>query len=357
MAYRPCSRALRVLATLAFSLPLAAGALLASEHLLSAAGPLPALPPSGSAPSAPPGSPVAPPQEVSGDAKGPASDEPKKGIVLVEQGGRLLAIGTILKGDGRVVTSLSALGGLEQVDVRYTDGTLTRARLAHKDRTWDLALLVPLTGKWVEGFLASEQDPASVELRALSVGRGRPPTLPVIHFKSRTDARGKDGEPVPSALDLDLRGASVVAGTPILDPNGNVLALLVHACKAQDGGPCAPITVGAPVFALRSFLVKTPQNAVQPAPWLGIGGASAQSGNTKGVRVMAVAPQSPAEAAGLKADPASSDLIVAVDGQPVGSPDELAKQIGQHAVGQTIKLLVFGAEKFREVQVTLKAAP
>jgi serine protease Do len=119
------------------------------------------------------------------------------------------------------------------------------------------------------------------------------------------------------------------------------------------------MTVGAPVFALRNFLVHTPANAVQPAPWLGIGTAPAQNGNTKGVRVMGVQPQSPAEAAGLKAqqDPAQSDIIVAVDGQPVDSPEALAQQIGKHAVGQTIKLLVFGGDKFREVPVTLKAAP
>lgn len=359
MAYRR-SLLLRVLGPIALTLPLTGIALVGGESLLSAAGPapLPALPPNGGAPApAAPGGPAAQAPAEGGDVKGPVSDEPKKGIVLVEQGGRLLGIGTILKGDGRVLTSLTALGGLEQVDVRYTDGTVTRARLGHKDRTWDLALLIPLTGKWVDGFMASEQDPSSVELRALSVGRNRPPSLPVVHFKARTDAKGKDGEPVPSALDLDLRGAQVAPGTPILDPNGNVVALVVSACKAGDAGPCAPVTVGAPVFALRKFLIHTPATAVQPPPWLGLGGASAQSGNTKGVRVMAVAPHSPAEAAGLKADGPQSDIIVAVDGQPVDSPDELAKQIGTHAVGQTIKLLVFGGDKFREVPVTLKAAP
>ncbi len=356
MAYRPRPSIRRALAVLALTLPLTGVALLAGESPTSAAGattaPLPALPATGGAAPVP-----AAGAGAGAEGKGPASDEPKKGIVLIEQGGRLLGIGTILKGDGRVLTSLTALGGLEQVDVRYTDGTVTRARLGHKDRTWDLALLIPLTGKWVDGFLASEQDPSAVELRALSVGRNRPPTLPVVHFKARTDAKGKDGEPIPSALDLDLRGAQVAPGTPILDPNGNVVALVVSACKAADAGPCAPVTVGAPVFALRNFLVHTPPSAIQPPPWLGLGGASAVSGNTKGVRVMAIAPHSPAEAAGLKADPAQADIIVAVDGQPVDSPDALAKQIGTHAVGQTIKLLVFGGDKFREVPVTLKAAP
>jgi serine protease Do len=92
---------------------------------------------------------------------------------------------------------------------------------------------------------------------------------------------------------------------------------------------------------------------------LGIVGAPDSSGNTHGVRVMAVAPQSPAEKGGLKAneDRMQADLIVAVDSQPVDTPEKLADFISKHSVGERVKLLVLGADKFREVLVTLHAAP
>jgi serine protease Do len=148
---------------------------------------------------------------------------------------------------------------------------------------------------------------------------------------------------------------------------------------------CAPALIGAPVSALRSFLIRTPQNAVSPAPWLGIVGQQDAAGSVHGVRVMAVAPQSPAEKGGLKggSDRDQSDIIVAVDGAPVDSPDKLADAIAKHAIGDTVKLLVFGAPvkaeakadkdakkqpappepsepappTFREVSVQLRGAP
>jgi serine protease Do len=72
---------------------------------------------------------------------------------------------------------------------------------------------------------------------------------------------------------------------------------------------------------------------------------------------MGVAPGSPAEKAGLKASGESPDVIVAVEGQPVETPEQLAASIAKRAIGQTVKLLVFSQGKFREVPVTLRAAP
>jgi S1-C subfamily serine protease len=112
--------------------------------------------------------------------------------------------------------------------------------------------------------------------------------------------------------------------------------------------------MGAPVSAIRSFLAKAPPNAVPPPPWIGIRGEHAQAGAVRGVRVVAVAPSSPAQKAGLKAD---TDVIVAADGHPIDTPEALAEAIGKHGAGETVKLLVFGDDKFREVVVGLRAAP
>jgi serine protease Do len=76
--------------------------------------------------------------------------------------------------------------------------------------------------------------------------------------------------------------------------------------------------------------------------------------NVRGLRVVAIAPSSPAERAGLRPN---ADVIVAVDGQPVDSPERLAELIGRHAEGETVKLLVLSDTGFRDVAVHLSGGP
>ena len=288
---------------------------------------------------------------------GSLADRTKRGVVLVERDGKGIGVGTVLANDGRVLTALSALGANEQADIRYADGHVVRARVGHRDTAWDLALLVPLSGRWLDGLMASEADPAGLELRVMSPRA--PKGALTTTLKGRTDVHSKTGDSIPAALDVDTKGTPAPAGAPIVDASGSVVGVIIHACKASDASTCVPAIVGAPVAALRNFLVRTPLNAVPPSPWLGIVGAPDTSGNVRGVRVMKIAPQSPAEKGGLKTNPdrVSADLIAAVDGTPVETPEGLADVIGKHAVGETVKLLVFGGDKFKELTIVLRAAP
>lgn len=352
-----------------------------------------ALPPT--APSAPSLPPLPGSQAASGDASNadPAAGEPqtgglfavspqqlyehvRRGVVALERNGVPLAIGTVLDGDGRILTSLSGLGGAESADVRYADGTTVRAKVGNGDKATDLALLVPQSNKWTEGLAASESDPIGAPLRAMLPARGARLGPAEAGVKGRVEAHARDGGALLPMLDVDVKGPLVV-GAPLLDGTGSVVAVLVRACKGaaaaapqQEAMPwaawaaaqeaaakpvaCTPVVLGAPVSAIRSFLAKTPATAVAPTPWLGIRGEKAQAGTVRGVRVVAVAPSSPAQKAGLKPD---VDVIVAADGHPVDSPENLSEVIGKHSPGETVKLLVFGEDKFREVAVALKAAP
>ncbi|HXN33736.1 MAG TPA: S1C family serine protease [Polyangiaceae bacterium] len=300
----------------------------------------------------------------------------RRSVVALERNGVPLAIGTVLDGDGRILTSLSGLGGADGADVRYADGTTVRAKIGNGDKATDLALLVPQSNKWTEGLAASESDPVGAPLRAMLPSHGYPRLGPAeAGVKGHVDAHARDGAPLQSMLDVDVKGP-LVAGAPLLDGTGSVVAVLVRACKGASAVPpdtmpwaawgaaqeaakaappaCTPVVVGAPVSAIRSFLAKAPPAAVSPAAWIGIRGEHAQTSTVRGVRVVAVAPSGPAQKSGLKA---GADVIVAADGHPIETPDALAEAIGKHAPGETVKLLVFGDDKFRDVAVVLRAAP
>jgi serine protease Do len=114
------------------------------------------------------------------------------------------------------------------------------------------------------------------------------------------------------------------------------------------------VSVVVPILSIRNFLSRTPSNAVPPSPWLGINGTPDIVGGIRGVRVQAVAAHSPAEHAGMHAQ---TDMIVVADGQPLDTPEHLAEMVSKHAVGDVMKLSVFSQGRYREVDVTLQAAP
>lgn len=280
-------------------------------------------------------------------------DHARRGVVTLEQGGRAIGLGTVLGSDPRILTALSALGAADTCDVRYADGRTVRARIGHKDAAQDLALLIPLAGRYADGPSASEADPLGVELRTFVVGAQNRPATQAMKVKGRTEARAKDGTPVSAVLDLDAK-TPLLPGAPLVDGSGNIVGVVVRECRVGDAGACAPISVAQPVAAIRGFLVRTPVNAVPPSPWLGIQGSPDSSTATPGVRVLATAPGgSASQPGGLK----PNDLIVSVDGEAVTTPERLQELIAKHAVGDTVKLHVMAGAAGKDVSIVLRAAP
>jgi S1-C subfamily serine protease len=282
------------------------------------------------------------------------------------------------------------------LSVRYSDGTTVRAVIVDTDPVADLALLKPEAGRggvWTEGLAASETDPVGIPLRAMLPGPGARLSVSEAVVHRRVSVRARDGEALPGRFDVEVR-APAVAGAPLLDGTGGVVSVLTRACFEPDapatasagqtgGGPlvatggdgaCRPVVVGAPVRALRAFILRAGTGAARPQnlreavptapeaertvaartsspPWLGIRGeADKGAGGVRGVRVVAIAPSSPAEKAGLKA---GADVIASVDGQPVDAPEKLAEMIASRAAGDTIQLVVLSGGEIRTIQVVL----
>ncbi|HEY8089940.1 MAG TPA: PDZ domain-containing protein [Polyangiaceae bacterium] len=298
----------------------------------------------------------------------------ERGIVVIERDGRAAALGTVLDGDGRILTALSGLGGSDQVDVRYVDGTIARAGVVRQDSTRDLALLSPQGLPRTEGLRASEADARAVPIAGL-LATPSAQLAPAQTVGSR-DVRSSTGVPL-HFLGVDT-GVAATAGAPLLDASGHVVAVMVHACDAasppgasQTGWwsaaptpACRPVLAGVPVAELRAFLAPAAPAAGQssqaivaaPAahPWLGIQGDAKAVDGVQSVRVLAVAAGSPAALAGLVAQ---DDVIVAVDGRRVEKPADLAAEIAKRSVGDRVQLLVRGRGGFRDVLVALHEAP
>jgi serine protease Do len=308
--------------------------------------------------------------------------------VRLERAGRRIGLGVVLRSDGRILTSLTAVGSGNYVKARFSDDHVLAVKVVETDRTWDLALLAPEAGFWTEGVRASSLDAAAegVRLRRFG-GRGRDVSESAVAVKARQVLLGRDGASLEDALVLSTSVADDELGSPICDEAGDVVALVGQACDPAVRQDCRMSSFGIPVSAIKQFLRAAPPREPLPAAWLGVRGVPGHSGSVGGVRVIAVDAGSPAEQAGLRAPSAkggdeSADLVVAVNDTPVATPDELQDAINRIALSgagrsaaappgsakpadakpadaktpePTVRLLVYGTGRFRELNLPLRA--
>lgn len=347
----------------------------------SPAAPSPAVAPAPSRPAARSPTPVARTRDFATD--------PRQGIVRLERDGQRIGFGAVLRGDGRIITALSALGHGNHVKARFADGSVLAVHVVRTDRPADLALLESAGGHWTRGLKPSVIEP-NADGTALLRFRGRGSRLEEAPFAlaSRRALLGRDGVVLENMLIPSASLPGDELGSPVFDEGGDVVAVVVQACSPNVTRTCQLEPYGAPISALRAFLRTAPPRAPLPSSLVGLKGVAGHQGSVAGVRLVAVEPGTPASAAGLRADDARSaaggesgeaggDLVVAIDDVPVTTPEALSEAINRVALappaappttaapapppaaspspaGRHVRLLVYGSGKFREVVLELK---
>ncbi|MFO0613118.1 MAG: S1C family serine protease [Polyangiaceae bacterium] len=303
-----------------------------------------------------------PPKDAKVDA--PKEDPPEvkaaRGVVVITRAGTTVGLGAVLAGDGRILSALSPLGSGNDLEARYADGTTVKLKLGHHDRGWDLAFLVPQSGKWSEGLIASSRDPIHENAKITSYAAASKSVTPTsTEISSHKMIIGGDDQHLDNALELGSRISPTNLGTPLVDEDGKVVGIIGRGCLPQEGDkPCIPVAFGVPVSAIKSFLKGVPADAVAPQPFLGIQGVAQQGTFARGVRVVSVAKNSPASTAKLRGDSSDGDMILGVAGEPVTSPEELSAAIKKHAIGEKVVLTLFTKEQlYKQVEVTLGSPP
>ncbi len=275
-------------------------------------------------------------------------DRARRQVVVLQRAGKPLGMGSVLAGDGRVLTALSVLGHGNNVDARFADGTVVAVRLVHSDRAWDLALVAPATARTEPGLRASRAVAAKdAKLTAFSPG-AKAPAHATIKIKSEATLVGGDGALLERALVLESKPKATELGSPVIDEKGDAVAILAQACTGPTDKPCTLGGFAAPVAAIKEFLRGVAGPSPQQPPPFGLRVAPHDAGAVKGLRVLGVGPRSPLASAGLRP---GADTIVAVDGVPVSTSDALASAL--RGSGRTAQLLVYGHARFRTVRVGL----
>jgi S1-C subfamily serine protease len=270
--------------------------------------------------------------------------------------------GVVIEGEnGYIVTNnhvVSGADGVEGAEIRavFSDGSGSPARIVGRDPASDVAVLKVEKPGLVTASLGSSDD---VVVGDPVVAIGSPLGLAgtvtsgivsALDRPVRLAGEGSDTNAVISAVQTDAPINPGNSGGALVDASGAVIG--INTAIASTGGGSIGLGFAIPIDTVRDIaeqLIST-GSAVHAA--LGVATRSVTDGARDGALVLNVEPGSGAANAGIREE----DIVIAVEGKPVGSSEELTVAIDAHDPGDTVTLEVVRGGSSTELKATLDQA-
>lgn len=254
---------------------------------------------------------------------------------------------------GIVVTAEHTVRTSEDITVTMADGRSLPAELAGRDPGTDLAVLrVADAGSVV----ATPGDDAGLKVghMVLALGYGPRASWGVISALGPRWRSGLGGD-IDRLVRLDLVLYPGFSGGPLVDAAGRVVGLNTSAL-ARETRLALPVTMVARVadellrmgHVSRGYLGLGMQPVRLPEPLraqLGLGDG--------GLIVVMVEPSGPAAHGGVLL----GDVLVALDGEPVGDLDDVQARLGSDRVGTEIRAVVLRGGVRTELRIRVGEQP
>ena len=287
--------------------------------------------------------------------------------------------GFILDRQGHIATNYHVVADAQTVEVQTADKRRYKAQVIGKDRRHDIALLQ------IEGA-QNLQPVALAESRSLVPGQkvyaiGNPfglnGTMTTGIISAIRSIRGPLGGQIENAIQTDAAINPGNSGGPLLNSRGEVIGIntLIATNPNQSVDQSAGIGFAIPIDTARAVLADFQRYGHARRPSLGavtlpIGPELAEQigvGASSGLLLQQVTPGGAAQQAGLRGGQERAllgytqivlggDLVVAVDGEPVNSAQDLADIMDRHQVGDTVPVAFYRGKRKMSVRVTLGEA-
>ncbi|GAA3173809.1 trypsin-like peptidase domain-containing protein [Blastococcus jejuensis] len=270
--------------------------------------------------------------------------------------------GVVIEGEnGYIVTNNHVVSGADGVDgaeIRavFSDGSGSAARIVGRDPASDIAVLKVEKPGLVTAQLGNSDD---VVVGDPVVAIGSPLGLAgtvtsgivsALDRPVRLSGEGSDTNAVISAVQTDAPINPGNSGGALVDATGALIG--INTAIASVGGGSVGLGFAIPIDTVRDIAEQLIDDGEAVHASLGVNARSVTDGTRDGALVLNVEPGSPAEAAGIE----EQDIVIAVDGEPVGSSEELVVAVDAFEPGDTITIEVVRGGGSREVQATLEAA-
>jgi S1-C subfamily serine protease len=241
----------------------------------------------------------------------------------------------------------------DEIEVGLPDGRSVTAELIGRDPGSDLALLrVDASG--VTPLPRSDVEPRAGHI-ALAIARPGPSgvmaSLGVVSAVAGP-LRFRGGASLDRYVQADVAMLPGFSGGPLVDSVGNLIGLNSSALGRAGQLTVLAATIDATVATLL-------QHGRVRRGYLGVGAQGVRlpetlaraldNGQELGLLIVSVEAGGPADTAGLML----GDVILAVDGAPVGEVEQLQEQLAGDRVGKSIPIRIARGGEPREIAVTV----
>jgi 2-alkenal reductase len=271
---------------------------------------------------------------------------------------------------GHIVSNHHVVAGASQLTVTFADGTIVEGIIVGSDPDSDLAVIQvdPTEAALMPVQLA---DSTQQRVGELVIAIGNPfgqegtMTVGIISALGRQISVDNSVYRIPDVIQTDAAINPGNSGGVLLNSEGELIGVtsaIISAVRSSSG-------VG---FAIPSAIVQR----VVPAlitdgayqnPYLGVTGAtvSAELAATRGLPagqrgaiLVSIVPDGPAAAAGLQGGESSGDIVLAVDGNPVQTMDDLITYLARYGTaGEAVTFTLQRGNQSLDIPVTLGARP
>ena len=290
--------------------------------------------------------------------------------------------GAIIDTQGHIVTNFHVVRNAQQLEVTLPDKTKHDAKVIGADPNNDLAVIqinapqerftpIPLgtsTGLLVGQKVLAIGNPYGLE-RTLTTG--------IISSLGRS-IQAENGRVIEDIIQTDAAINPGNSGGPLLNSDGEIIGINTAIFSPSNSGNIG-IGFAIPVDTVKritkdlitlgyvphAYLGVTQYIPLQDVPWL----SEALRLNTdRGLMVVSVVPNSAAAVGGIRGAseqvrvgryvmPVGGDIILAFEGKPVNSAQEMATEIDRHKPGDKVTVTVLRGGRKIDVPVALREAP
>ncbi|NLE77214.1 MAG: trypsin-like serine protease [Chloroflexi bacterium] len=289
--------------------------------------------------------------------------------------------GFVYDRQGHIVTNNHVVEGAQELEVTFFDDVTVPATVVGTDPDSDLAV-IKVDVDVAELYPVELGDSSQVRVGDRAIAIGNPfglagtMTSGIVSAIGRTLSMSNSQFSLPEVIQTDAAINPGNSGGPLLDSQGRVIG--VNSAIQSTAGSNAGVGFAVPVDQVKRVVPALIEKGRYEHPWLGITGRTVGPDLAKaldlpverGVQVIAVTANGPADRAGLRGATgatvtfrgveveADGDIIIAVDGQAVQKFDDLLVYLARNTqVGQGVTLTIVREGREMQVQLTLGSRP